>query len=312
MPQTLQFIDPSELVKITDLQLLARTVVEGFLAGLHKSPYSGTSIDFAQYRPYVQGDDSRTVDWALYGRTDRLHVKQYQHETNLSCNILLDCSGSMEYGSGDVTKFHYARMLCACLAMLLSHQKDSIGLLGYHHDFRVHVPSRTSTTHLRRILVELDNLQPEGGTDTARPLEFLGEILPARGMVILISDLLQPAEQVIERIRSLRARRHDVLIFQVSDPAERTFPFQRSATFVDAEDSSEQYAVPDLVRQEYLENRSRHFSTIRSECRAIEIELEEVITDRPLDTALRRFLNHRNHMLTTSSRNRNRTRLASR
>ena len=174
MQQALQFIEPSELAKITDLQLLARIVVEGFMVGLHRSPQSGSSIEFAQYRPYTAGDDPRFVDWNLYARTDRLHIKQYQEETNVRCAVALDCSASMDYGSGAVTKFHYARMLAASLAMLLHHQKDAVGFISYHEGLRPYIPPRNNARHLRRILVELDNIQPGTTTETAKALEFLG------------------------------------------------------------------------------------------------------------------------------------------
>ena len=155
------------------------------MTGLHRSPHSGSSIEFAQYRPYAQGDDLRFVDWHLYGRTDRLHVKQFQEETNLRCTILLDCSASMDYASNTVTKFHYGRMLAACIAMILNEQHDATGLVAYHHDMLNYVPPRASQRHLRRLFVELDNLQPEGHTDTAGALHYLGDVLQPRGIVIL-------------------------------------------------------------------------------------------------------------------------------
>lgn len=308
MKQALDLIDPAELMGLTNLEMLARTVVEGFMVGLHKSPKHGSSVDFSQYRPYTQGDDTRFVDWKLYGRTDRLHVKQFQEETNLRCTVLFDCSGSMDYGSGDVTKFEYSRLLAACLMTILNAQKDAIGFVAYHHELILHFAPRHDTRHLRRILVEMQSLEPSGLTDPAAPLRFLGDILKPRGMVILISDLLHPLDRMIEHLRFLRARRHDVLVFQISDPAEQSFPFDRTTTFVDAEDSREQYAVPNLIRQQYLDNRRRHVEEIRRECLASEIDLEEISTDRPLHSALVHFIRRRNRALLTSSRNRSRRR----
>lgn len=304
MHQTLRFLDPAQLATIADLQLLARTVVEGLMTGLHRSPQSGASIEFDQYRPYTQGEPLRFVDWKLYGRTDRLHVKQFEDETNLRCTILLDCSASMGYGSVVPDKFEYARMLTACLAMILHRQRDQAGFVAYHNELLTYLPPRGTRAHRQRLFTELAQLESAGQTDTAAALHYLGDVLAPRGMVVLISDLLQPLDEVRTQLRTLRARRHDVVVFQITDPAERTFPFDATATFVDAESGAEQYAVPDSVREAYLENRSRHFDVIQAECAAHEIQYLEVGTDEPLDRALQLFLNHRRHALMTSSRSR--------
>jgi uncharacterized protein (DUF58 family) len=292
--EAVHFIKPEDLAAIDNLELLARTVVEGFMSGLHRSPHSGSSIEFAQYRPYAQGDDLRNIDWHLFGRTDRLHIKQYEEETSLRCTLLLDCSGSMDYSSHAVTKFDYARMLTACLAMLLQRQRDSFGLIAYHREILDYVPPRSGNLHLRRIFVELEGIAAKHSTDTAGALAYLGDVLRPRGMVILVSDLLHPVEEVVHQLKSLRARRQDVIVIQVSDPAERMFPFDESATLVDAESGQEQFAVPDAVREQYLENRRNHFETIRRECLAAEIDIEEFSTDEPLDRALHFFLHNRN------------------
>lgn len=307
MEQSLTFIKPEELAGITDLQLLARTVVDGLTAGLHRSPHSGSSIEFAQYRPYTQGEDLRKVDWRLFGRTDRLHVKQYEEETTLRATILLDCSGSMDYGSHSVDKFQYARMLAASLAMLLQRQRDAVGLIAYHHELLQYVPPMASDSHLRRILVELDNARAEGHTDTPKALHYLGDVLKPRGVVILISDLLHPMDEMIQHLRSLRARQQDVMVMQISDPAEQTFPFDETVTFVDAESGNEQYTVPDAVREQYLENREKHFEAIRKACVSAEIELTEFTTDEPLDRALRTYLNHRNRSAVQAASTRRRS-----
>lgn len=301
MQETLYFIDPVHLSRISDLQLLARTVVEGLRAGLHRSPRSGVSIDFAHYRPYVQGDDPRHIDWGLYARTDRLHVKEFEHETNLHCTVLLDCSASMDYGSGEITKFRYAQMLAACLALILRRQRDALGFIAYHHDLITNVSANNSRKNFQRILVELNNVSPTGSTDTAAALKFLGNSIRPRGMVILISDLLHPTLEMNEHLKSLRAQRHDVLIFQICDPAEASFPFENTVTLIDAEDNREQHAVPDLVRNQYLRNRADHFDEIARECLSTEIDLIELATDQPLDEALHAFLRRRAHLLTTTS-----------
>ncbi|MBI3735465.1 DUF58 domain-containing protein, partial [Candidatus Sumerlaeota bacterium] len=241
----------------------------------------------------------RFVDWKLYGRSDRLHLKQCEEETNLRCTLLLDCSASMDYASRGVTKFDYARMLAACLSMILCAQKDAAGLIAYHEERAAYLPPRADSRHLRHIMTELENLRPARPTDPSGTLRFLGDTLKPRGMVILISDLLHPLDDMISHLRSLRARRHNVLVLQIADPAEREFPFDRSITFVDAEDAREQFAVPELIRSEYLSNRQRHFSRLKDECLNWEIDLKEFGTDEPLEDGLRHFIHFRNRAMSS-------------
>ncbi len=302
MKANLNFIDPNQLNSVSDLELQARMVVEGFLNGVHRGPNTGSSVEFSQYRSYGQGDDLRLIDWKLFGRTDRLHVKQFREESGMRCSILLDCSGSMDFGSQGVTKFAYARMLCAALALLLKKQGDGVGFFAYHHELLFHMPPGNHARHFRKIFSTLANLLPAEGTDTPGALKFLGNILKPRGMVILISDLLHPADEMIEHLKSIRARRHDVLVFQISDPAERDFSFDHALTLVDAEDGREQYVVPKAVRQEYLEKRNAHFRAIHKEALASEIEIHEFSTTQPLDYALRQFLHKRARSLVTTGR----------
>jgi len=297
-------IDPEQLSRISDLEMLTRTVVEGFMSGIHRSPNVGSSIEFAQYRPYTQGDDLRFLDWKLFGRTDRLHLKQFQEETNMRCTILLDCSASMDYGTTAMSKFQYARVLAACLAMILKSQGDATGLIAFHDELVEHLPPSKDSRGFRRLLVALNNLQPSRHTDTPAALRFLGDVLHPRGMIILIADLLYPVDEVITHLKSLRARRHDVVVLQITDPAEQSFPFDHAVTLIDAEGGDEQFVVPEAVRAGYLENRKAHFDRIRHEALAAEIDLAEFVTDQPLDKALRFLLNHRGRALKTKGRRR--------
>ncbi|MEX2016550.1 MAG: hypothetical protein WD873_07895, partial [Candidatus Hydrogenedentales bacterium] len=194
-------------------------------------------------------------------------------------------------------------MLLASMAMLLHHQNDAPGFIAYHHELLTYIPPRATPNHLRRILVELDNLKPEGASDTGRALHYLGDVLGARGMVILVSDLLHPLDDMVRHLKSLRARRHDLVVMQMIDPAERDFPFDQSATFVDLESGREQFAIPGDIREQYLENRRAHFDEIRKACVSNEIELVEFSTDEPLDRALYFFLHKRARARTTSSSN---------
>lgn len=298
MKQTL--IEPEQLAGVSDLELLARTVVEGMRTGIHRSPKTGSSVEFAQYRPYTQGDDLRFLDWKLFARTDRLHLKQFQEETNLQATLLLDCSGSMDYGSGSVTKFRYAVMLCAALSMVLQGQGDSQAFVAYHHELLEHLPHGSGRRHLRRVLSTLAQQKPAERTDAPKALRYLGDVLRPRGMIILISDLLHPLDEMLEHLRSLRARRHDVMVLQISDPTEQDFTFDGAVTLVDAEDGREQFVVPDAVREAYLENRRNHFDAVRAACMAAEIDIAEFTTNQPLDHALRHTIMHRNRALRTS------------
>lgn len=321
--QRLRFLDPDELAQIGDLELIARTLVQGMRGGMHRSAQSGVSVEFAQYRPYVQGDDPRRIDWKLYGRSDRLYLKQSHEERNLTCTLLLDSSASMDYGSGGErreserdgirrpiagrstggrperknrrghTKFRYAQMLAAAIAMMLYDQKDAVGLVVYDEAVRHSVPARLVRHHLHRLLATMEEASPAGGTDTAGTLAFLGDVLPPRGMIVLISDLLHPLDAMIEHLRSLRAMRHDVIVLQISDPAERDFTFEDPVTLIDAESDAETFVLPEAVRAEYLENRRLHFERLRRECLKAEIDLYEFSTDEPLDYALEAFLRHR-------------------
>jgi uncharacterized protein (DUF58 family) len=301
MTKKLHCIDPLQLAQINDLQLLARTVVEGFMVGLHRSPFTGASIEFAQYRPYVQGDDPRFVDWSLYARTDRLHSKQFHKDTNLRCTLLLDQSASMRYTSGTMTKFQYARMITACLTMLLFRQNDAAGFLSFHKNVEIYMPPRCSHQHTQQILVALDSMKPSGETNLSETLSQAGTAIPRKGLLILLSDLLSPLSDLIPNVKQLRAQGHDIIIFQISDPQEQHFTFTQSATLVDAETQSEIFMVPDAVRDEYLRNREAHFKKIRSECLSAEIDIEEFTTTEPLDRALHFFLQQRNRLLLSSS-----------
>lgn len=301
MQNALHFLNPDELAGVADLQLLARRVVEGFLAGLHRSPHFGSSIEFAQYRQYVQGDDPRFVDWNLYARTDRLHTKQFHEETNLRSMILLDSSASMSYASGKVSKLDYARMLAACLAMLLIKQNDAVGLSAFQELVRLTIPPKNSQRHLQRIFVELANIEPSGKTSLAEAAQHACETLPLRSMVILISDLLDDQNDFSTYIRLLRARGFDVLVLQISDPAERDFSISKSTLLIDPENQREQFVVPDDMREDYLENRRAYFHVIRSACIGMQVELDEFDTSEPLDRALHFFLRQRQQLLSAMS-----------
>lgn len=246
------FLDPQVLARLGSLELKARVIVEGFLQGLHRSPFRGLSVEFAEYRPYLPGDDPRSVDWRLYGRTDRIYVKKFEQETNLPCHLLVDVSGSMDYGSAGVTKLEYAVYLCAALAWLLTMQRDAVGLHAFDSEIVAEVPPATRPGQVRHLLATLDRLRPGRQSDLATPLNRLAARIVRRGLVVLVSDLLDDPPAVLEALRHLRFRGMEVVVFHVIDPAERTFPFDGPVRLRDVETGREVLTVPRAVREEYL------------------------------------------------------------
>ncbi len=300
--QAPRFIDPAELARIAHLPLIARTVVAGLGTGLHRGWRTGGAAEFAQYRPYVPGDDPRRLDWRLYGRSDRLHIRQFDEETNLACTVLLDCSGSMDYGSGAVDKFRYGQMLAACLVWLAAAQGDAVGLIAFADKVLYAEPARRQAGQSQRLLARLQGLEAQGCTAADGALAYAAQALPARGLVIVISDLLQPVDTLDASLRQLGARRHDTLVLQISDPAEETFPFAGILELVDAEDGRQIVAVPQAVRQGYLENRQRHFQQLRRVCLEAAIDLAEFTCSRPLDLALHHYIHRRRRLLRARGR----------
>jgi uncharacterized protein (DUF58 family) len=251
-PGPQQWLDPAVLARLGSLELKARVIVEGFLQGLHRSPFKGFSVEFAEYRPYLPGDDPASIDWRAFARTDRYYVKRFEQETNLPCHLLLDVSASMGYGSGPLTKLQYGSYLAASLAYLLSRQRDAVGLMAFDHDVVTHLPPSTRPRHLRSLLVALDALRPGTRSDLARPLNRLAAALARRGLVVVISDLLDDPDRVVEGLRHVRFRGMEVIVFQVLDHAELTFPFAGATRFRDVESGAEVVTQPAEAREEYL------------------------------------------------------------
>jgi uncharacterized protein (DUF58 family) len=266
--------------------LRARAIVEGFYAGIHRSPYHGFSVEFSEYRQYAPGDDLRYYDWRLLARTDRGYVKRFEDETNLLCYLLADLSKSMNYGSGPLTKLEYARTLAATLAYFLHHQRDAVGLATFDEDVSEYLPPRHRPGHLRRIMAALE--RPPGGrtTDLARPLEQIARTARKRGLVVLISDLLAPVEAFSVRLGYLRSRGHDVVVFRVLDPAEMGFAFDAPAMFLDLESGRRVYVDPQAARAQYLERFQTHAAQVEKACRDVGVDFVECPTNRPLELAL--------------------------
>ena len=292
-PNELRYLDPAVIARIGSMELRARAVVEGFLSGLHRSPSQGFSVEFSEYRQYMPGDDTALIDWKLYARSDRHYVKKFEEETNLECHLLLDVSGSMGYGSGSVTKQEYGAYLAASIAYLMNRQHDAVGLLAFADRIVRHLPASGRPGHLRRLLLALDALRAERGSDLSKPLDRLAEALSRRGMAVLISDLLDDPAAVIRGLRHLRFRGVDVIVFHLLDPAELTFPFENAARFRDLESGAELTAVPSAVRERYLQEIQAFIAQYRRELQLAGIDYCLVDTSQALDAALLAYLSAR-------------------
>ena len=292
-PNELRYLDPAVIARIGSMELRARAIVEGFLSGLHRSPAQGFSVEFSEYRQYMPGDDTSLIDWKLYARSDRHYVKKFEEETNLECHLLLDVSGSMGYGSVGVTKQEYGAYLAASIAYLMNRQHDAVGLLAFADRIVQHLPASARPGHLRRLLLALDALRAERGSDLSKPLDRLAEALSRRGMAVLISDLLDDPAEVVRGLRHLRFRGVDVIVFHLLDPAELTFPFENAARFRDLETGAELTAVPSAVRARYLEEVQAFIALYRRELQLAGIDYCLVDTSQALDAALLAYLSAR-------------------
>ncbi len=294
--RTRPFLDPAVVARLGTLELKARTVVEGFLSGLHRSPFKGFSVEFAEYRQYIHGDDLATIDWKVYARSDRYYVKKFEEETNLDCHIIIDVSGSMAYGSGAFTKFGYGAVLAASIAYLMTRQRDAVGLAAFSDRIVERLPASARPDHLRSLLVTLDRLQPGTETDLAKPLHQLADSLTKRGLVVLISDLLDDPEPVVRGLKHFHYRGSDVIVFQVLDSDELDFPFERATRFEDLETREEIMAVPGIVRDHYLREIRRLVERYRRELGGAGIDYQLLKTTDPLELALLSYLSTRARM----------------
>lgn len=288
-----QYLDPTMLASIAGIELKARYLVEGLWASRHRSPLYGYSVEFVDHRNYTFGDEPRTIDWRIFGRTDRFYVKRFEMESNLDVTILLDLSASMTYepeDKGRLTKFQYASYLAAGLAYLLLHQQDAPGLVTFDTEVRTFLPPRQSRRHLWTILAELERAECGGETSIGPVLETVAERLKRRGMVILISDCIDDSEALLAGIRKVAARQHEVLLFQVLDYDERHWPFQRPSSFTDLESRLVVEGDPVSLREEYLQQFEEFLETIGAGCRRADVHRVLVDTTVPLEQSLKDYL----------------------
>ncbi|MBU60971.1 MAG: DUF58 domain-containing protein [Opitutae bacterium] len=280
-------------MQIRSLELRSQVVVQGFWNGIHRSPYHGFSAEFTEYRQYVPGDDTRYLDWRLLARSDRFYIKKFEDETNLRCHLLLDQSRSMTFGSLDWTKADYAHTLAATLAYFLFQQGDAVGLLSFDENIRDYLPAKNRPGHLRQLMLSLE--KPAGGksTDLSKPLRRIVELVNKRGLIVLVSDLLTPLDELERQLGRLTATGHDVVVFRVLDPQEVNFDYNEALLFHDVETESDFFIDPAAARRKYLGRFEEHGDSLRSICNKLGAEFLSVTTDLPLDRVLSDFLRQR-------------------
>ena len=294
---SLDFLKPEVVARLSRLDLVARLVVEGFITGLHRSPYHGFSVEFAEYRQYMPGDAFRDVDWKLYAKTDRLYVKQYEEETNLKAYLLLDASASMAYGSGPLTKFQYAAYTAAALSYLMLKQRDAVGLVAFDAGIQSYLPPRSVSSHLHALLSTLDGISPEGAdTDLAQTFHDLAERIVRRGLVIVLSDLMDDPASLISGLKHFRHRRHEVVVFHILDPRERDLAFSRETRFVDLESGAQVATEPWHIAPDYRAAMDALVNRFQRECRDSLIDYVPVDTSQSFDTVLVNYLAKRKQL----------------
>lgn len=293
MSDSLNFLDPTVLAGLHNLELRARVVVEGFLSGLHKSPHRGFSVEFNDYRHYQRGDDMRHIDWKLYARSEKLYIKQYEDETNVRCMVVLDTSASMSYSSGGTSKMDYGITLASALAYFINRQRDAVGLITFDEKVNEYLPAKCRQPHLMHILRTLAQIEPGKKTDAVKPLTDLAASLNKKSMVVLITDMLDDEERIIKTLQTLRGMGNDVIVFHVMDDAELNFTFDEASEFVDMESDETFITTPATIRKAYLENLNEFLSFCKKQCQSSGVDYCLLNTSEPLDLALSSYMSKR-------------------
>jgi uncharacterized protein (DUF58 family) len=296
MPDRMTYLTPDFVSRLKNMQLRARLVVEGFMAGLHKSPYHGFSVEFAEHRPYMPGDSLRNLDWKVYAKTDRFYVKEYEEETNLKAYVLLDVSNSMNFGTTGVTKFQYASYLAAALAYLMIQQRDAVGLATYDTELRSYHPPRSVRTYLNVLLSQLEKTEPSSRTDIGRNLHAVADRISRRGLIIVLSDFLDDPAAILSGLKHFRHDGHEVLVFHVLDPREIDFAYTGDVRFRDLETEEEMPTHPWHLRREYRQLMSGFVETLRRGCREDRVDYNLLNTQLPYDDALIQYLTKRKRL----------------
>ncbi|MFO7526111.1 MAG: DUF58 domain-containing protein [Ignavibacteriaceae bacterium] len=291
------YLNPSTISKLNSLELKARMVVEGFMVGLHKSPYHGFSAEFSQHRPYMQGDDLKNVDWKVYGKTEKYFIKQYEEETNLKSHIILDTSRSMDFKSDDnISKLNYSIILAAALSYLMIKQQDAVGLALYSEKINKLLPPKASRTYLQEILKQLSSVTAAEKTNTSSSLGEIAEKIKRRGLVIIISDFFDDVEMVIKSLKKFAYKNNEVIIFQILDPLEKSFAFGKDAVFRDMETLEEMTTQPYQIQKAYKEAMDEFTGKIKRECLNANFDYNLIDTSTSFDTALYTYIQKRTRL----------------
>lgn len=287
-----QYLQPEIVSNLRSLDLVAKLIVEGFLVGLHKSPYHGFSAEFSEHRQYMPGDDIKDIDWKVYGRTNRFYIKQYEEETNLKAHIILDISGSMGYKSRNITKIQYATYLAAALAYLFIKQRDAVGLVTFSDGIDRLLPPKSSPAYLNFILKELANIQlSQKKTSLSQTLHIMAEKIQRRGLIILLTEFLyEDPKDILEGLKHFRHYKHEILVFNILDPNDLYFQFKDDATFVDMETGEKLKVQPYYLQESYRTKIDNFYKKLRSECINFQIDFQNVLTSESFDKALIRYL----------------------
>jgi uncharacterized protein (DUF58 family) len=292
-----KYLQPEVVAKLHNMELVARLVVEGFITGLHKSPYHGFSVEFAEHRQYMPGDEIKHIDWKIYGRTDRYYIKQFEEETNLKAYLILDASRSMSFGSESrISKLEYASYIVASLAHLMVQQRDAVGLTVYDETIRTYMPPHATKTYLKEILRRLEQLEASNKTAIADSLHQIAERIKRRGLVIILSDLFDKPDQVMSALRHFRHKKNEVVVMQVLDPLEKSFAFGKDAVFKDLETKEELTTQPWHIQKAYQEAMKQFLERYKKECREHAIDYVLLDTATPFDVALIEYLHKRQKM----------------
>ncbi len=289
--RTLEYLDPEDLEQISNLNLFARLVMEGFASGLHESPHKGFSVEFKKHRPYVPGDDIRHLDWKIFGRTDRYYIREYEEETDLRATILLDASGSMAYDGEGISKLEYGKRLAACMVYLLLQQQESVGLVTFDEHERTHIPPRSGVAHMKPLIEEIQNTEPGGETGLGQVFHDLVPKINQRGLLILISDLFDDQEELRSGLSHFRHEGHEIITFQVMDRDELEFPFDRWTKFENLENPDHEEMVdPSHLKARYLERLEQFLEDVKEACHRHQIDRIRMVTDEPYSKALANYL----------------------
>lgn len=289
-----RFVDPVVLARVGNLELVARSVVDGFINGMHRSPHFGASVDFAEHRGYTAGDDIRRVDWKLFGRTDRFYIKEYEADTNANFAVLLDSSKSMGFGSAGITKLEYAKILAGCLTYMVHRQRDRVGFAAFDDDIIEFVPC--SAKHMDVTLHVLDRLKPTKPGSFAGPMNKLAEHYGRKGMLVLVSDFYEEPQAIVEAVAPLRFRGHDMIVFHVLDPAELDFGYDQASAFEDLESGEQIPVVPQAFAEQYRALIREHSEALRTKFSELRVDYALLNTSTPLDHALFTYLSVREQL----------------